>query len=312
VKILVVDDDKTLRKLLQASLSQSGDEIIAVGEGEKAWDILSKGEISFVITDWNMPNLSGIDLIQRVRNYGFDQYVYMIMVTARSNREDILSGLEAGADDYLTKPISIQELRARISIGKRILNYQQRLRETQERLYDLATHDSLTGLLNRRALYDQISSEIERASQEERPLSVVLFDIDHFKGINDTYGHLIGDKVLQKVGSVIKKSIRPYDWVGRWGGEEFLVIMNQTPGETAQKAADRVRKAVDRITFERIKGAEDLNVQISGGVGSLEADFQDWDLDDLLHRADVALYEAKHKGRNQVYLFDPEQHEEEA
>ncbi len=314
MKILIADDEKVIRKIIEASLRVFNDEILTAPGGDEAWEIISQGEVSLVITDWIMPGLSGVDLIQKVRQADFQHYVYMVLLTARSDKNDIVAGLEAGADDYLVKPFSVPELRARISIGKRILNYQLRLQETQARLLDMATHDSLTGLLNRRALYDQLGAELERASHGRVPLSVIMFDIDHFKKVNDTYGHLVGDKVLCLVTKKIEKNLRPYDWVGRWGGEEFLVVMRQTTEEEAVKIAERIRTSIAEIRFDFTKDVEDLRVYVSGGVGVAgpgrvapgepAPDSENWDMDDLVHRADMALYRAKQSGRNRVCTME--------
>ena len=301
MKILIADDDEFALRLLEKSLNNFDDEIIAVSNGDKAWECISTGEIHLVITDWNMPGLSGVDLIQKVRQEAnLSHYVYMVLLTGRSNQDDILIGLESGADDYLVKPFIVPELKARVSIGKRILNYQKRLRETQDRLLELATHDSLTGLLNRRAIYERLNEEIERASRSSKTINIILFDIDHFKKVNDTYGHLIGDQVLCLVADKIQRGVRPYEWVGRWGGEEFLAVLPQTTEEQALKIAERIRNNVTSINFSSIGGIDDLQIRISGGVGSGTVQGIRWDLDRLIHKADVALYEAKRLGRNQI------------
>lgn len=308
MKILIVDDSKVTLNILKKSLDSFGDEIVLVTNGDDAWEVILQGEVRLVITDWMMPGLSGIELIKKVRQANFKHYIYMVLVTARSKKDDIIAGLNAGADDYFTKPFNPPELRARVSIARRILNYQKRLQETQDRLHDLATHDSLTGLLNRRALYERIESEMKRAQHAAWALSLLLLDLDHFKQVNDTYGHLIGDRMLCLVADTVTKSVRPYDWVGRWGGEEFLVVMRETERKDALKVAERVRKNVAQAQLEIANDEKHfVQIHVSGGVTAFDTFSQeDCEIDELLQQADTALYLAKEKGRNQICVFEVE------
>ncbi|MFQ5342309.1 MAG: diguanylate cyclase [Anaerolineae bacterium] len=301
MRILIADDDVIVRRLIQAMLAHAGHEVLVAEDGQAAWELLQHESVRFVITDWMMPNLGGPSLVRRIRSAGAPTYTYVILLTAKDGKEDVVAGLQAGADDYLTKPFDPSELHARIAIGERILDLETRLREARDQMEVLATHDSLTGLLNRRALYEHIEAEMNRAEREVEPMSVVLLDIDYFKVVNDQHGHLIGDQALCRVADTIVHNKRPYDWAGRWGGEEFLLVL---PGATLAEASDiaeRVRAAVAAAALPLPDGRR-LHVQVSLGVTSM-APTEPQPLDTLLQQADEALYRAKRQGRNQVCCY---------
>ncbi len=301
MRILIADDDPITRRLLQAMLARAGHEVLVAEDGQIAWELLQHESVRFVITDWMMPNLGGPPLVRRIRSAGFPAYTYIILLTAKDGKDDVVIGLQAGADDYLTKPFDPNELRARIAIGERILDLETRLREARDQMEVLATYDSLTGLLNRRALYKHIEAEMNRAERETEPMSLVLLDVDHFKVVNDQHGHLIGDQALRLVADTIAQNKRPYDWAGRWGGEEFLLAL---PGATLTEAgavAERVRAAVAAAALPLPDGRR-LHVQVSLGVTSMAPTARQ-PLDALLQQADEALYRAKREGRNRVCLF---------
>jgi len=305
MKILVVDDDNTLRHILQIQLTRAGYEVAEAEDGQVAWDLLQNENIRFVITDWMMPEMDGPQLIRRIRQANFTGYTYIIMLTAKEGKEAVVTGLEAGADDYLTKPFDPGEFRARVAIGKRILNLETRLSESLARLEELAMRDGLTGLFNRRALYQHSEGELSRARREHFPLSLVMLDIDHFKMVNDQHGHLVGDQALKVVADIITHSKRPYDWAGRWGGEEFLVVLPNTGLNEARIVAERIRENVARASVTLPDHNNHLHLHISLGVTSTASrPDANLALDQLLHQADEALYRAKRAGRNQVCLFE--------
>ncbi len=287
--ILVVDDDLLQRRVLEVLLTKAGRTVLLARDAEEAWDVLQRGGVRFLVTDWVMPGMSGPQLIHRVRNADLEGYVYALLLTSQDEQRDVVAGLEAGADDYLTKPFDRDELLARIAIGERILALEARLRQ-------IATEDELTGLLNRRAGWSRIEQELSRAKRERTPLSVLLMDIDHFKRINDEYGHPVGDEALRLLGDVLRRSRRDYDHVARWGGEEFLLVLPSATAEEAAGAAERIRASVEEAWLPRADGGE-VRFTLSVGVAEATADST---LEDLVRRADEALYRAKREGRNRV------------
>jgi two-component system chemotaxis response regulator CheY len=281
MKVLIVDDDPTNRHLLSAMLLSTRHEFQEASDGMSAWEILQKETINLVITDWMMPDMDGVELMDYIRKANFPQYVYIIMLTARSTKADVVTGLESGADDYLVKPFDLDELRARVKIANRIIDLEK-----------LATYDSLTNLYNRRALYDIVDNELARARRDKKPVSLAMMDIDHFKNVNDAHGHNIGDRALSIVAHIISEKIRTYDTAARWGGEEFLLVL---PG------AERVRQGIETAEIP-IPGGKYLNLHASFGVStSMPDDLLTFDL--LVHQADEALYDAKEKGRNRVCVY---------
>ena len=253
MRALIVDDDESYLHLLRMLLTRQGHTVYEATDGLKAWNLLQIDPIPFVITDWMLPGLDGVELIRRIRTANFPNYTYLILLTAKKGSEDIVRGLEAGADDYLTKPFDISELRARIGIGERILDLEQRLRESLQQLASLASHDSLTGLLNRRALYEIIEKERVRTQNAGVPLSVVMIDLDHFKLINDQYGHVAGDMLLIEVASRLKSCMREMDTVARFGGDEFIITRKQAElilndhSERRMQGAFRQRYRSDQV-----------------------------------------------------------------
>jgi two-component system chemotaxis response regulator CheY len=252
-----------------------------------------------------MPVMDGPELIRRVRGASFPNYTYIIMLTAKEGKSDVIFGLEAGADDYLTKPFNAGELRARISIGERILNLEANLSQALARMEELATHDPVTGLLNRRALYTHAEAELNRAQRDQKALSFVMLDIDHFKQVNDQYGHLVGDKALHAVAHTLAQNKRPYDWAGRWGGEEFLLVLPATDSQEAAIVAERLRAGIHDMRVALPDGTT-FSVQASLGVATSAFETgKTYTLDLLVHQADEALIRAKREGRNRVCIFNP-------
>jgi two-component system chemotaxis response regulator CheY len=300
MKVLIAEDDSLLREMLQGELAVAGHQLITAKNGLEAWEILQKEHIRMLLVDWMMPGLDGPELIRRIRGAGWPRYTYIILLTARAGRDDVVEGLNAGADDYVTKPFRRDELLARMGVGSRILDLETRLSESLAREEALASKDSLTGLPNRRALYDRAVAELSRAQREKKSIGLVMMDIDNFKPINDKFGHAAGDEVLRCVAEVLLKSKRDYDFTGRWGGDEFLAILPGTSILQAGLVAERIRASMD--TIRPANGDGTIELRSSMGVACASPAFHPVDLDELLQQADDALYRAKAEGRNRVCL----------
>lgn len=289
MRVLVADDDPISRQLLQVALTNSGYEPTIVKDGAEVLRVLGQRDSpKLMILDWLMPNVNGVEVCQAIRNNFSDHYVYLILLTVKGKQEEIVEGLEAGADDYITKPFDLHELRARLRAGKRIL-------DLQDQLVAQATHDSLTGFLNRKAIFDKLRIEVVRAARERQPLSVIMADLDHFKRINDGHGHSGGDSVLREVSRRMLTSVRSYDLVGRYGGEEFLIVAPGCPLPDAVHLAERLRKCIGDVAVDVPGGS--VAVTISMGVADASAGQK---ADSMLRAADKALYAAKSAGRNRV------------
>jgi diguanylate cyclase (GGDEF)-like protein len=305
MRILVVDDDPVLRRIVQAGLTRAGHEVRAVADGHAAWELLQQESFRLVITDWMMPGMDGPELVGRIRAASFPGYTYIILLTAKTDKSDVVSGLDAGADDFLTKPFNSEELRARVAIGERILDLEGRLSEARDQLEVLATVDALTGLLNRRAIQERAEAEVQRAARDGTPLSFVMLDIDHFKSVNDTHGHLVGDQALSMVARVLAANKRVYDYAGRWGGEEFLLILPRTELTDARMVAERIRASIAGASLDLPDGGR-LSLRISLGVTTAPSR-EPLALHILLQQADDALYHAKHTGRDRVEIYTASQ-----
>jgi two-component system cell cycle response regulator len=301
MRILIAEDERSSRRLLAVNLTTAGYEVTAVEDGLQAWEALQREGLRLVITDWLMPEMNGPELIRRIRAEVQTGYVYTILVTALEDKARVLEGLAAGADDYLPKPYYAEELIARVKIGERILALEDNLRDVQAQVEYQAMHDSLTGLLNRRAIDEHAHAEVSRAVRSGQPIGLILMDIDHFKAVNDRYGHVAGDGALRMCSQVIKESVRPYDWVGRWGGEEFLCILPGAGASESGRAAERVREAVERASLS-LDGPAELKITISVGAASASGAAGPIRWEALVSAADGALYQAKGLGRNRVVV----------
>ena len=300
MKILVVDDERLERRLVEKTLARLGHEIVTAEGGAAAWEYIQNEQIRFVITDWNMPGIDGIQLIQKIRSSRLSGYTYVILVTANDRSEEVVAGLYSGADDYLTKPFNPSELEARVAVGERVLTLEDKLVRANNQLEKLAMVDSLTGLMNRRAIYKFSRGELERARRIADPISVIFLDIDKFKSINDTHGHLIGDEALKLIAQVIQQRSRAYDGIGRWAGDEFLVVLPGTHLQDAEKTAQRIIDGIATTPLV-LPNNESINIQASAGVAVLQKMTNSPSLlDDLIQAADEALYRAKEKNGSSV------------
>jgi diguanylate cyclase (GGDEF)-like protein len=299
-EVLIADDDPVSRRLLQVSLSNAGYHAILAANGAEALRTLNAGDCPrLAILDWMMPVLDGVEVCRTIRGASREPYVYIILLTAKGHPTEIIEGLEAGADDYITKPFDMQELKARLRAGRRILELQEQLVTAREQLRIQATHDALTGLFNRGAILEILEREIARSRREHTPLAVIMADLDHFKTINDTLGHQAGDAVLREMARRMSASLRSYDFVGRYGGEEFLVVI---PGSDAATAADLGERLRQNVSAEPVQVAEaSISATLSLGLAISTGEIAQ--PEQLLQEADTALYAAKKAGRNRIEIY---------
>ena len=304
MKILIIEDELIFRRMVKKYLLEAGYEIVEAEDGLSAWELFQKEPFQLVITDWMMPGLDGPALVQKIRTSGQKSYTYIIMLTAMDNKDNIVLGLESGADEYLTKPFNSRELIARVASGMRILRLEEELMQARIQMEALAMHDGLTGLLNRRAIEEYAEAEFNMAGRKKQAMSVILLDIDHFKNVNDRFGHKFGDVVLRQVAQTLKEDLRNYDRVGRWGGEEFLLILPDTELKDAVTVAERLRSKTAAVQTS-LENGETFSIHISLGTACTTGQFQS--LAKLIDAADQALYQAKQSGRNRVCVFEAPQ-----
>ena len=298
--ILIADDDLLQRTVLEKTLKDLGHDVTAASDGRQAIEIFKSGYYPIIITDWIMPNMSGLELCRTIRENYQDQFTYIILLSTLDSKDDVRKGMEAGIDEYLIKPVKATELSLRLSTADRVLQLEQTLRRSLEQALQLATTDSLTHLYNRGFLDERLPMEVKRAFRYDRPLSIIFSDIDHFKSINDTYGHRTGDEVLQNFARRIKGHVREeVDWLARYGGEEFVVILPETDIDGAMIVANRLKHAVASTPITVDAGA----IRITASFGA--ASFSPNGKPDpgqmaiaLLGKADSCLYAAKRGGRN--------------
>jgi two-component system cell cycle response regulator len=302
MKILIADDDLSSRTILEAVLKKWGYQPVVTTDGSAAWEILqSEDAPSLLALDWNMPGMTGLEICRRVRERRTSKPPYIILVTARGEKTDIVEGLEAGANDYVSKPYDNDELRARIRVGQRMVEIQSELNDARDALLHEAMHDSLTGVFNRRAILGALKQEIARSKRSGETFSIGLIDVDHFKQVNDTYGHQTGDEVLCALVKCVQSNLRESDSLGRYGGEEFLVIAPSSSGTKAEGLYDRL---CNNIALSPVFTSSGLvvisaSIGVAGGTGQVTSE-------SVIAAADSALYRAKAEGRNRVVYPDQE------
>lgn len=299
MKVLIAEDDETSLYMLQSLLKKWGYEVVPLSDGVEALAALkAQSPPLLAILDWMLPGLSGPDICRRLRlgeEEGSEKpYQYIIILTVKGEKENVVAGLDAGADDFISKPFDSQELQMRLKVGERILHLQEELRKA-------ALSDYLTGLPNRRSAIGSLEGEIARAERKKEPFSIALLDIDHFKSINDNNGHATGDAVLAEVARRMRSAVRKYDIVGRYGGEEFLLIFPGLKGDEALHICERVRSTVEGKPFYPASGeGRGGPFTVTASIGTCEWNSSFRKPDEMLMKVDQALYKAKEAGRNVV------------
>ncbi len=303
MKVLIADDDSVSRTLLSRLLMKDGYEVAIATNGLEAWEILcSAGAPRIALLDWMMPGMEGPKICQQVRKRSDGPYIYVLLLTAKDATPDLIEAFESGADDYLTKPLKPEELKARLRAGLRILRLEDDLVAAREEMQVKATHDALTGLWNRAAILEMLQRETSRSWREGNSVTVLLCDLDHFKSVNDAHGHAVGDDVLRETAKRLLASVREYDAVGRYGGEEFLILLPGCPAAKTLERAEKLRAAFSSRPFNTSAGP--LRVTLSVGAAAT-ADWKSASIEELIRNADLALYRAKNGGRNRVELALP-------
>jgi diguanylate cyclase (GGDEF)-like protein len=297
MRVLIADDSLLSRRLLEETLGGWGYEVSAASDGTEAWQILSgEDPPTLAILDWMMPGFTGPELCRMVREKSREPYTYILLLTSRSEKDDMVEGMDSGADDYVTKPFDRHELQVRLRAGTRIVDLQEQLLATREALRLQATRDYLTQIWNRSAILDILERELSRSSRERTPVGVVLADLDHFKAINDTYGHMAGDTALRQAAGRMQACIRKYDSIGRYGGEEFIIVLPGADERTVRLQAERMREAI-RDTAVQLP---ERSLNLSSSFGCTAGLGSEVTAEMLIRAADTALYKAKRAGRDRV------------
>lgn len=302
--MLIAEDNPGFRLALERMLKKWGYDVIAAANGLEAWEILRSADPPrLAILDWMMPEVDGLEVCRRVRELNREPYIYILLLTAKDTHEELVEGMEAGADDYLRKPVDTHELRVRVRAGRRIVDLQQELMEARDLLRRQASRDPLTELWNRTAMFEILARELKRARRESGTLSLIMADLDHFKDINDTLGHAAGDEVLREAARRMSACVREYDAPCRYGGEEFLVVLPGLDLAGATVRAEQIRAALGGTPFHLAEGLHNVTCSLGVTASSGAAGF---DAPALLQEVDGALYAAKHNGRNRVEVFAPQ------
>jgi diguanylate cyclase (GGDEF)-like protein len=299
MKILIAEDDLISSRILQKNLENWGYETVLARSGEGAWQALQDEDLRLAILDWMMAGMDGIEVCRKIRRRKKYKYTYIILLSAKDRKQDIIAGLSSGADDYMTKPVNFLELRARLQTGKRIIDLEDKLLVIQNQLKDIASRDSLTKIWNRSEISKFLNEELERGQREKKPTGVVLLDVDHFKKINDFYGHSIGDQALLQVVSRLKRKIRKSDKIGRYGGDEIIIVLPNCGLTEIQRIGDRLRLAVSKRGLKT--ELDSVQVTVSAGCATSELPGTA-STDKLIKIADGALLKAKGQGRNCVVV----------
>jgi len=296
-KVLVADDSAVYRKLVEQTLSDKQYTVLFAKSGREAIDIFAEHQPSLVITDWMMPDSSGIELCENIRKHFQTTYTYVIILTGMTEKSEVVKGLAAGADDYLTKPFDRGELLARVGVGRRVIDLHRQIEAKNRLLEQLALTDALTNLPNRRAIEDWANRQLSGAARYGFSFWMVMADLDHFKNVNDSYGHEAGDTVLKRFAEILRANSRKSDICGRIGGEEFLFSLTHTNEQNAKLVVERIRAELEATKFS-FDGSS-LTVTASFGVAGFEGTRAP-DLSQLISQADAALYSAKRSGRNRL------------
>jgi two-component system chemotaxis response regulator CheY len=313
VRILIAEDEPVSRRVLRVALEKMGHSVREAVDGGEALSILTKDDVRLVIADWMMPNVDGLELVRRLRassqtaqdGESEDRYVYVILLTSRGQKQDIVDGLTAGADDYITKPFDRDELMVRIRAGERVIGLEDKLAARNRELARMALIDGLTGIPNRRDFDEKLYKLGEQSRRGKRPFSIVMVDLDHFKGLNDTLGHEAGDDALRTVAGILGKNVRTSDYAFRYGGEEFVCLLPDTDAEGAYQVAERLRVRVEAADIPNPGNPPGQRLTVSLGLASYDPG-GDTSPDAVLARADQALYRAKELGRNRVVSKTPD------
>jgi len=312
--ILLVEDSQTQALKFKLMLESRGYRVTIAKNGLEAMGLLMQHPVSIVISDWVMPEMDGRELCQAIRQHAFENYVYIILLTAKDAKHDIIEGLEAGADDYMVKPVDDAELIARLSTARRIISLEASLKQRNQEIALLSITDPLTRVFNRGYLNAHLPKVLKRAQRYKLPLSLLITDIDHFKVVNDRYGHQVGDQVLKAFADVLAGALRrDLDWIARYGGEEFIIVLPETDYSGAEAVTERLRRMTREMTIQTHRG--DIRIEASFGVVSIEnhsnnsgsstkppelqpASPEVLTTENLIDRADQCLYQAKEAGRN--------------
>jgi diguanylate cyclase (GGDEF)-like protein len=297
--ILIAEDDLISSRILEKNLRTWGYDTTVAVNGTQAWEALRAPQTRLALLDWMMPGTEGPELCRRIRALNKSNYTYIILLTSRDGNQDVIEGLEAGADDFMTKPVNFSELKARLQTAGRIIALEDKLLESQKRLFELATRDSLTGIWNRATILRFLAEELNHGARENYPISTIMIDVDYFKRVNDTCGHPIGDKLLSRVSVALEKHVRPYDKVGRYGGDEFLIVLPNCSLFQVSLVAERIRAACGKMKIRT--AGKTVNPTLSLGCASSEC-FRRPGIGRMIKESDRALYQAKSAGRNRVEL----------
>lgn len=295
--ILVAEDSAIYRHLIGAHLKEWGFDFACAKDGKEAWKLLSKRDAPrLALLDWVLPEIDGVELCRRLRSRSADEpYTYTILLTAKTRKHEMLEAMDAGADDFLGKPFDPLELKARLLVGRRIVDLQQSLVAANTALQFVASHDFLTGVWNRGEILTFMQRELARARRDATSVGIVLVDVDHFKKVNDQFGHETGDLVLKEVTKHFSSSLREYDGIGRQGGEEFLLVIPGCDLATTMRRANQIRELIANQTIPTPRGATSVTVSMGVTVADSSTNSEA-----LLRSADAALYQAKRNGRNRV------------
>jgi diguanylate cyclase (GGDEF)-like protein len=303
LKLLLAEDEPLQRRVLEWALTKEGYDVESVSDGEEALARLLQGQFNILVTDWDMPTMDGPDLCRRIRAAKLPGYLYILMLTEHSATSDLILGLGAGANDFVSKPPKMPELIARVQSGRRIVYLERSLREANEKVQKLSITDALADTYNRRYLNEQLPRETARSIRYGHPLSVVMADIDHFKEINDVYGHDAGDQAIRHFAHLMTGATRhSVDWVARYGGEEFVLVLPETELQAAALAAEKIRRECAAKPMDTLAAGTPITFTASFGVAALRRGSTDEQLsaDTLLREADALMYRSKRDGRNRV------------